>query len=290
MERPTLAQLEVFRAVADAGTFSEAARRLGCTQSAVSYAIATLEGALGVALFDREGRRPALTDAGRVLLSDARAVDRQVERLIGRAASLNARVEAELAVVVDVMFPTDRLVDALRETLTRFPEVGVRIRTEALGVVPEVVLVGDADLGICPPPDVPEALDARPVGAIELVPVAAPAHPLGEQRELSLDDLLPHVQIVLSARPAGASGPDRGVFSARTWRVGDLGLRRELVLAGFGWAAMPRHTVAADLEAGRLVPLAIAGWDKPRRLGVVAVTRKASPPGPAGRDLLDRLA
>lgn len=59
-------------AVADTGSFSAAARRLNRAQSVVSYTIANLEQQLGLALFERDGRRPALTEAGRALVADAR--------------------------------------------------------------------------------------------------------------------------------------------------------------------------------------------------------------------------
>ena len=64
----SLDQLETFASVAETGSFSAAARRLGRTQSTVSVAIANLEADLGVALFDRTPRVPTLTEAGRSLL------------------------------------------------------------------------------------------------------------------------------------------------------------------------------------------------------------------------------
>lgn len=57
IERLSLDQLRVFVQVADSGSFLAAARKLARAQSAVSYAIATLEEQLGVLLFDRSGYR-----------------------------------------------------------------------------------------------------------------------------------------------------------------------------------------------------------------------------------------
>ena len=70
----TLDQMRIFAAVADAGGFRAAAARLRRVQSAVSHAIGNLEAQLGVALFDRSGRRPGLTAEGRSLVADARAL------------------------------------------------------------------------------------------------------------------------------------------------------------------------------------------------------------------------
>lgn len=70
----TLDQMRVLVAVADAGSFSAAARKLGRVQSAISQAIQTLETTLGLSLFDRSGKTPQLTDAGKALVGDARAL------------------------------------------------------------------------------------------------------------------------------------------------------------------------------------------------------------------------
>jgi DNA-binding transcriptional LysR family regulator len=58
-----------FRATADAGSLSAAARKIGLTQPTLSRQVAALEDALGVTLFERIGKKPALTDAGLGLLA-----------------------------------------------------------------------------------------------------------------------------------------------------------------------------------------------------------------------------
>jgi DNA-binding transcriptional LysR family regulator len=70
----TLDQMRVLIAVGESGSFSAAARRLGHVQSAVSQAMQTLEENRRLNLFDRSGKTPALTDAGRMVLNDARQV------------------------------------------------------------------------------------------------------------------------------------------------------------------------------------------------------------------------
>lgn len=72
--RISLRELEVFVAVAKSGTVTKAADEVGLTQSAASQALAALEMALGVVLFDRSGRRLWLNEQGRLLLPRARAM------------------------------------------------------------------------------------------------------------------------------------------------------------------------------------------------------------------------
>ena len=71
---PSLRQLRIFVAVADAGSTAAAAERVALSQSAASAALKELEDGLGIALFDRIGRRLRLNAAGRALLDEARAV------------------------------------------------------------------------------------------------------------------------------------------------------------------------------------------------------------------------
>src|SRR5690606_8448518 len=74
LDAVTLDQLRTFIAAAEEGSFSAAGRALRRAQSVVSQTLANLELQLGVRLFDRSGRYPRLTDAGRLLLVEARAV------------------------------------------------------------------------------------------------------------------------------------------------------------------------------------------------------------------------
>jgi DNA-binding transcriptional LysR family regulator len=88
--------------------------RARCTaQSVISYTIANLEEQLNVALLDRSKRKPTLTEAGKALLADARAVSLKVDGMRARAKALSAGLEAEVSLVVDVMFSTCKLVRIL---------------------------------------------------------------------------------------------------------------------------------------------------------------------------------
>src|SRR6516225_7234928 len=100
---PTLDQLRVFLTVVDEGSFAGAARNLGRATSVISYSIANLEAQLGVSLFDRRStRKPQLTDAGRTVLSEARAVTNGVNGLRAKVSGLLRGIEAEISLVLDV--------------------------------------------------------------------------------------------------------------------------------------------------------------------------------------------
>lgn len=288
----TLDQLHLFTQVAAAGSFSAAARELGRAQSAVSYAIANLEAQLGVALFDRSGHRPALTEAGEALLGDARSVSSRVDALLARARWLASREdEVRLGLAVDVLFPIDALIPQLAELKAQFAHVALEVHTEALGGVARLVLEGRCDLGVGMSfGDIPAALDHRLAIEVPSVGVAAASHPLAQLEPGFAPEMLEdHIQIVLTDKSGITKGQQRGVLSSTIWRVADLHTKRALLLAGFGWGTMPLHLVETDLHAGTLAPIHHGNLTQPFTLELHVMWRRAEPPGPAGRWLLDRL-
>lgn len=287
---PTLDQLRVLAAVAETGSFSAAARRLNRQQSVVSYAIANLEAQLGLTLFDRRRKRPALTEAGRAVLADARQVAMKVEELRARAASLAGGIEAQVSLAVDVMVPSAMLVGVLRDFAAKFPSVAFQLRIEALGAVAQAVLDGVCDLGLGGPwPRRSDALVRQKLGELELVPVAAPGHPLaGQAGPIPTAALREHTQLVLTDRSELSRGQDFAVYAVRDWRLSDLGAKHALLRAGLGWGNMPMHMVAEDLRAGRLVRLPLQ--EMPRDLYPMFLMHAADrPPGIAGDWLVQTL-
>jgi DNA-binding transcriptional LysR family regulator len=280
--QPSLDQLRVFLAVAEEGSFNRAAQRLGRAISVVSYAITQLEAQLGVTLFGREGsRRPQLTPAGEALLAEARAVADDVDALVAKVRSLHQGLESELSLAVDVMMPAAALARILREFQRMFPTVTLRLHVEALGAVAALVSAGRADIAIGGPVTAhcPE-LERQVVGSVELIPVAAPSHPLALMAAIEPGAARKHLQLVLSDRSPLTEGRDFSVTSPRNWRLADLGAKHVLLREGIGWGNMPRHLVAEDLAGGTLVQLAVP--EGPRfDFELNALWRRDNLPGPA---------
>ncbi len=284
---PTLDQLRIFLAVAEEGSFGGAARRMGRAVSAISYGITQMETQLAVKVFDREGsRKPKLTDAGAALLPEARAVADGVDALRAKAGSLHSGLESSLSLVVDVMVPGEAIAKVLGSFRAMFPTVSLKLQVEALGAVAACLLDGEADLAIGGPilGDHPD-LERQVIGEVELVPVAAPAHPLA-QGAVKPGDSRKHLQLVLSDRSPLTEGREFSVLSPQTWRLADLGAKHSLLREGIGWGNMPRHAVAADLAGGTLVALELP--EKPgTQYGISALWRRDARPGPASSWMID---
>ena len=287
----TLDQLRILVTIADTGSFSAAGRRLDRAQSAISQSVATLEAVQGVALFDREGYRPQLTEVGRVLVDQARLVLASAARFEEVAAATRAGVEAELTLAIDPLVPSAPLIDALGALQEAFPNLPVSFSTEGLGGALRRLRSDDASLAVCLLlPTVPDDIVAYPLMREAMRPVVAPGHPLAALgHPAARADLEPHVQLVLSD-PVEPAGPNYGLRSARLWRFVDLGRRLDFLLAGFGWCRMPEHLISDPIADGRLIALEIVDdTAPPEGLTIYAAHRRDRVLGPAGRWLLDTL-
>jgi DNA-binding transcriptional LysR family regulator len=288
----TLDQIRTFLAVADAGSFSKAAKQLNRAQSAVTYAIQKLETQLGILLFDRAAYRPALTKAGRVLLPRARRIAEETNDLRDAARSLASGLEAELTIVLDSMFPMPAVVEALRAFTAKFPTVPPRIYVQSLGAAAELVLDGTCMIGFLPLYCSDMALLKRfPLLTVELVPVVAPDHPLAAlDGPIDTRILQRHVQLVLTDRSSLTAGRDHGVLSGRTWRLADLGAKQSMLLAGLGWGNMPSHLVHDDIAQGRLKVIQPIEFDsRAAQLVMCGAYLSDHRLGPAGQWMIEHL-
>jgi DNA-binding transcriptional LysR family regulator len=286
---PSVDQLSVLLTVVEEGSFTAAAKRLRRATSAVSYAIDTLESQLGLPLFDRgTTRKPKLTHVGEAVVAEAKAVAHSVETLRARVRGLLGGLESEVPLVVDSMYPSDRLVAVLDDFHRTFPTVPLRLSVRPLEGVERVVRSGDGWIGVGSQIHVDTAgLQLIQIGAVRLIPVAAPNHPLASAGDASPSSAREHLQLVLSDQPE-AEGRDYGVVGLANWRVGDLTLKHKLLLGGIGWGGMPEPMVRADIESGRLVRLDLPDW-RGGEYAMQVVHKTETPPGPAGRWLIDRL-
>ena len=285
---PTIDQLRVFLAVVDTGSFAAAGRKLNRAVSVISYRVANLETQLGLRLFDREGARtPALTAEGRALLAEARTIGESVDGLRAKVKRMLDGLEAEVNLAVDVMLPPERTGAILRAFNARFPTVLLRLHVEASGAITALVLDQVASVGISgPTAEDTDGVVRVDAGALPMVPVAAPAHPLAQMERIAPGEGKKHIQLVLTDRSSSPEGRDYSVLSPRTWQLADLGAKLSLLKEGIGWGNMPLPLIQDDLANGALKRLHM-----PDHTGgmyrFAGVWRRDAPPGPAATWLLN---
>jgi DNA-binding transcriptional LysR family regulator len=289
----SLDQLRTFIAAADEGSFSAAGRRLRRAQSVVSQTLANLEGQLGVKLFDRSARLPLLTDQGRALLAHARAVAGDIDLFKARAKGLAGGLEPELSLVADVMFPIAAVTRAATAFQDRFPATALRLHIEGQGGITNHVLERRSAFGIMALLSlVPPLFTCEQLITVRMAMVVSPQHPLAiHSAPIPTNILAEHIQLMHTDRSELPKDRALGLLlSPRTWLLAHLGAKLDFLRAGFGFGFMPMHVVEADLASGELVQIAAdAAPREGHAISMSAIYRTDSPPGPAGRWIIDHL-
>ena len=194
LSRMTLDQLLILIAVAEAGSFSAAARKLYRAQSAISQSIQTLEDALDLQLFDRSQKLPQLTDAGKAILADAKRIVDGANALRVRAKSIATIAEPEISLAIEQVFPNNVLLACLDAFRAQYPLVSVTLFAEGLGAPEQSLLEGNARLAIYSP-----ALDGLP-GPKYHQPIATATPPPPAYKET-------HQQATAEDKATGAAAP-----------------------------------------------------------------------------------
>lgn len=283
--RVTLEQWRTLQAVVDHGGFAQAAEALHRSQSSVSYTVARMQEQLGVPLLEIAGRKAVLTEAGAALLRRSRNLLKEASQLEELAWNMDQGWEAEVQLVVDAAYPTERLAGALKAFMPQSKGCRVQLREEVLSGVEECLHDGTADLaisGIGIAGYLPQQLDD-----IEFVAVAHPDHPLHRLgRALTHNDLQSHLQVVI--RDSGRRQPrDAGWLGAeQRWTVTNLNTATQLVVQGLGFAWFPEHAIAEQLARGSLKALPLVQGGR-RAANMFLYANKDKPLGPATRILAD---
>ncbi|MGO4403481.1 LysR family transcriptional regulator [Bosea sp. RAF48] len=282
-------QLEAFVAAAERGSFSAAGRALRKAQSAVSTQVANLEEDLGIALFSRAGRSPVLTAAGERLLREAKVILDRREHLVGVASGFEAHVEKRLVVAIDELYPEHLLGTLFADFALQFPHVELELLFPLMEDVSQLVLVGQADIGVMWRQEVlPPELGFQTVGWVPIKLVCGKGHALAGTR-VDWEDLKRHRQILIAAR---GDGPEKQRLrvAAEVWWVESHWVILQLVKQGIGWAFVSSYVIEHSPVAADLVTpdLQFDNFDLPVALEMV--WHKQRPCGPAAAWLRERFA
>lgn len=258
--------LRTFVAVADCGSFSVAAARLGYTQSAVSQQIAALEADLGASLLSR--RPVAVTEAGARLLEHARPILLRLEAARAEVARVAAPPAGRITVGTSAPAAA-RVAHALARVRQPHPRLAAAVRAASRADIPALVATGEVDLGVVDgaatpgdPLRLPGGWHGSATGiAEEPLAVVMPAgHPLAGRAALRLPDLAdarwldaPDTGIPLADLRA-ATGTD-GFRPALRYQGTDLRTLAALVAAQHGLSVLPGSAVAG-LPGITAVPVA----------------------------------
>jgi LysR family transcriptional regulator, low CO2-responsive transcriptional regulator len=279
MKSLTLRSLRIFEAAASAGNFSRAAELLELTQPAISLQIKQLEEEVGTALFDKQARPVALTDAGREFLRHARAILAQVRNAEDAMATLEGsfRGQLHLGVVSTAHYFAPTLLMNFRR---RFPEVRMKL---TVGTRDEILsMLGDhrLDIAIAGYPPAQAEVEADAFARHPHCIVASPDHPLAQARAIDWQELANEPFLFREVGSATRQFLEH-LLQSRSIQVNvstefqGTETIKHAVMAGMGITFVSAHSIQIELLARRMVILDVI--DMPKLLDWCVLTRRDTP-------------
>ncbi len=265
-----IAELKAFVAIADTGSFSEAANQLHITQPAISKRIHQLEIHLNCQLFDRIGRQITLTSAGKDLLPRANRILHELEDMKRALSNLSGTVCGNLSIGTSHHIGLHRLPPILKLFSTLYPKVNLDIKFIDSEMAFDLVAQGKLELGIVTlPPNQQGTLEMQCIWPDPLAFMTAPEHPLHSKGTYTLKELANYPAILPSMstftrRIVEALFRERGLKIDVPISTNYLETIKMMTSIGLGWTVLPATMLGDDVKELKLEDAKLE-----RSLGVV---------------------
>jgi DNA-binding transcriptional LysR family regulator len=295
----SLRQLEVLKAVAEAGSMAEAGRRLFMTGPAITQQVQQLEKVLGMPVFDRLGRRLQLTAAGDRVLSAAIAVHSRLGVLAKEMDALRKRDDGTLHLGI-LATATHILPPLLADFRRRAPGIAVHMAVSTREELSRRVLDGDVDLALMGRGAETGTEEAAASGRLVREPFASnphviiawPGHPLAAARGIAPIEL--RHETVVQREPGSGTRAMLDAFLAvhrivprERITVSGNEMAKHAVMSQLGISLTSMHTLFLELKTGALVRLHVDHTPIERTWYVVYHPDRWLPPAAAAfRDFL----
>ncbi len=282
----TLRQLRAVLAVNRLGKINLAARELGLTPSAVTLQIQQAEAELESALFDRTRDGFRATTAGLAVIAAAQAIDARLNQLADELIGVreSGRGILRFGAVSTAKYFAPALAAAF---MAEFPGIEVRLRIGNRAAIVTDLAERNVDVALMGRPPWQVAVQSFLIGEHPLVIIAAPGHPLTADRHISKRRIAGETFLVREHGSGTRSSLE--LFFAdvpgRTDRLGpEFGSNesiKQAVMAGLGVAFISAHTIATEVELGRLVILDVTDTPVRRQWFTVNLLDRSSSPAMA---------
>lgn len=274
-----LKHLTTFLAVARDLSFTRAAQELGYVQSSVTAHIKSLESDLGVPLFERLGRRIALTDAGAELRKHAQylvSYADEVQQAVHEASGDPRLLRGTLRIAAPESLCAYRLPPVLRALQDRFPQLRVVFGAAGRSSLLTALNEGTMDAGFL----IEESLAAPTVTAERiaeepLLLIANPEHHLASCEQVHTADLASETLLLMERGCAQRDVMEKELKSAEiqpsSMEFVSIEALKRCSAAGLGVAMLPASTVTEDVNRG---DVAVLPWVVQPSLGIYFIQHK----------------
>lgn len=272
---PDLVALDVFVSVVELGSVSKAAVAHHMAQPSASSRIRTLERQLGLTLLERLPTGSVPTPEGSVVAGWAAGILRAADELSSGVAALRAEASGLLRVAASFTVAEYLLPPWLEQFMRHRRDDSVSLIVANSAAVIERLKGGSIDLGFIESPYPVESMRTQTVGTDELVAVVNPRHPWARRGRIDVDALVT-TPLVLRE---GGSGTREALLDElqrlgeqppmSVLELGSTAAVRAAVISGSSPTMISRLAVAADIEAGSLVEVAVEGINIRRKLRAI---------------------
>lgn len=262
--------IKAFVAVANAKSFSDAAKALHLTQPAVSKRVALLEQEIEEQLFDRIGRKIMLTEAGELLLPQCQQILDTLDNALLSLDNLAGKVHGKLSIGTSHHIGLHRLPSYLRQFSQEYPHVDLDIQFMASEEICENIEQGELELGIITlPKELPGNLYSRVLWKDPLKFVIGKTHPLASMKKINLKTLAEY-EALLPEQNTYTREIVELVFSNKKlplltkMETNYLETLKMMVSVGLGWSVLPTSMLDEDVK-----PINVEKISLSRNLGYV---------------------
>lgn len=261
----TLRQFEVFLAVAKAGSFRAAAEAMHLSQPALSQHVAEMERDLGTRLFDRLGRKVALTEAGRVLEDHALRLFATLASARDAVVDLSGLKRGSLVIGASTTPGIYVLPGIIAAFQKRYPGVALNLRIGNSALIEERIRGNELDLGVVGGHPLRLGEECVAAGLLdELVLIVPSKHPWARRREIQPALLGAQRLLIREEGSATRQVTERALQRAgghikTSMELGHTEAIKQAVMAGLGIAFVSIHAIRGEIAAGRLRALRLRG-------------------------------
>ncbi|HWQ53685.1 MAG TPA: LysR family transcriptional regulator [Bryobacteraceae bacterium] len=274
-----LADLKLFKQIAQSGSMTRAAVQCGISQSAASQRVHEMESHLGVPVLDRSTRPVALTPAGKLYLEFARDVLRREEQFRMELGKLTHAVEGTVRVASIYSVGLSEMSRVRAHFAARYPEAQLAVDYMRPEQVYEAVRSGTADLGLVSYPEARRDFAVIPWRAEQMAVAARPGHPLAARAvltpaDLDGEDFVGFDEDLPIRRVQDRFFRERGIGVNLAMHFDNIQMIKEAVALGSGLSILPARTMQAEIEQGRLVAIPLDAPSLVRPVGIIHRRRR----------------
>ncbi len=266
-------QLRAFSALARTGSFTQAAKELFLSQSAVSHSMKALEEDVGCRLLDRVGKKVFLTQAGEQLLAHSEKILREMKAARDSLQQLGKWGKGRLRLGASATACQHIIPAALTEFKKRFTDCPISIEPGDNATMIEALQANRIDLAISLKPQSDEGLEFRPLFTDELQFLVSPQHPWAKmghapRAEAARQNFILYKRGSHTSRLIDDYFREERIVLNTCIELGSMEAIKELVKLNLGVSIVAPWIARAEIASGELVALSMGRRKLKREWGV----------------------